>query len=283
MKYVDFYNQAVKKLTDAGKAEADLDVFILIEHVTKISRLDWFFKRNDEMPEEHRKELEPLIDRLLADEPVSYITGTRSFCGLEFLVTRDTLIPRQDTENICEEIVKCAVAEGRSEVNLLDLCTGSGCIGISLYVMLKNKGIKCVCTATDISDGALDIASKNADANGAEVTFIKSDMFENVEGSFDYIGSNPHYIPEGVKDELDKKVTQYEPHSALFAGSDGLDFYKIIAKSAKAHLNKKGKLFLEIGYDQGESVPQLLKKEGFIDIAVIKDYNGLDRIVTASV
>jgi len=281
MKYIECYNDAVTELRFLGHDEAKLDVGLIMEKVSGISRIDWFFKREEEMPREQEELFDSYVERLKDDEPVSYIIGTRDFMGFTFKVTPDTLIPRQDTENLCEEVINWAVNNKKKDLSILDLCTGSGCIAISIKKFLERKGISGICLGSDISEGALSVAEENAKLNEADVKFVKSDAFKDIEGSFDVIVSNPPYIPEKYKDELDRKVVDFEPYDALFSGWDGLDFYKIIAKEAKKHLNKEGMLFLEIGCDQGESVPEILKAEGYEDIMVKKDYNNLDRVVIA--
>ena len=235
---------------------------------------------HDAMPKEQ-------IDRLLqfAEErkrhiPLQYITGSQEFMGLECIVTPDVLIPRYDTERLVEEVIK--VSAGKS---VLDLCTGSGCIALSILMLGRPVSV----TASDISDKALRVAKKNYDRlfgdfseTPATCGFVQSDMFKNIGGRFDIIVSNPPYIKPCDIKELMPEVRDFEPYSALDGGEDGLDFYRIIAKEAGEHFSGDGMLFLEIGYDQGDDVTKLLEECGYHDISVIKDYAGLDRVVKAA-
>ena len=150
-----------------------------------------------------------------------------------------------------------------------------------LKKFLEDFGDKVTMDASDISEKALQVAVKNAEENNADIKFIKSNMFEEIRGKYDIIISNPPYIPKIQMDGLDKKVVGYEPYGALYGGEDGLDFYRIIADKSGEYLNHGGRLILEIGFDQGKSVPELLERAGFENIEVIKDYNNLDRVVKA--
>ncbi len=289
MKFSEVLKQATESLSLAGNSEAMLDAWYLMEEVSKMSRTQWYLNCQNEMPEEKQKEFNRMLLRLLAGEPVSYIIGTRGFMGYDFVVDENVLIPRQDTELLVEEALRIVGEEfGKVSDNkgnsysILDMCTGSGCIAISIDKMLKESNHKASVTATDISEGALRIAALNNEKLGADVELIQSDMFGNVAGKYNMIVSNPPYIPKVQMDELDKKVVEYEPYSALYGGNDGLDFYRIIAREAGAYLEAGGWLLLEIGYDQGESVPELLLEYGFENIKVLKDYNNLDRVVTAN-
>lgn len=278
MTYREIYNEARARLEKSGNKEAGIDAFYLLEYAFGIVRSDYYLLQNEAASEEKTSQYFEYISQAEKGRPVDYITGVRDFYGFSFKVNEDVLIPRQDTEHLVE--AGLSFLKGKDNIAFLDLCTGSGCIAVTLSKMLEKAGIKHVAEASDISDGALLVAKENAAANEANVTFVKSDMFEAINDSFDLILSNPPYIPEGERVNLDKKVVDFEPAMALFAGEDGLDFYKIIAKESRAHLKEGGMLALEIGYDQGISVPKLLEDQGFKDIKVIKDYNGLDRVVT---
>lgn len=217
-----------------------------------------------------------LIKRVQNGEPVQYIIGKWEFMGKQFIVTPDVLIPRPDTEILCEYATDYIKGINDS-VNVLDLCTGSGCIGISIASDTKNSNVSCA----DISKEALEIAKKNAQLNNVKINFILSDMFSNC-GIYDVIVSNPPYIPTKTIEELAITVKNYEPHMALDGGGDGLDFYKIIAKDAKKHITCGGKLFVEIGYDQRESVSGIFEDNGFCNIEVVRDYGGNDRVIVCS-
>lgn len=197
---------------------------------------------------------------------------------LDFYVDENVLIPRSDTEILVEEVINQYNKNEEREYKILDLCTGSGIVGISLAKYIKNCEVVCA----DISKKALEIAEKNAKNNNVDnIKFMYSNMFSNIKDKFDIIVSNPPYIKRKVIEELEKEV-QNEPHIALDGGIDGLDFYKIIANQAYNYLNENGGLFLEIGYDQKEEVTNLLKdSEKFGKIYSKKDLYGNDRIVVA--
>lgn len=204
--------------------------------------------------------------------PLQYITHQQSFWGLDFYVDENVLIPQPDTEIAVERALK--ILRLRHNQRVLDLCTGSGAIAISVAVNSDAK-----VWASDVSEKALEIAKKNAIDNNADVNFILSNMFENIAGQFDIIISNPPYIETNTIPTLDLEV-QNEPHLALDGGSDGLDFYRTIANQAPDYLNEDGILILEIGYNQKEAVEDLLKAN-FINIETYKDYANNDRVIVA--
>ena len=218
--------------------------------------------------EEYRLFLE-LISRRTNGEPFAYIIGYKEFMKLKFWVDENVLIPREDTEILVTKAIES------DKKNILDMCTGSGCIAISLAKYIKDSNVR----AVDISPKALEVARKNAKLNDVNVEFIESDLFEKVNDKYDLIVSNPPYIRKSDIDELQIEV-QNEPKLALDGGEDGLDFYKKIAKDAYAFLNNNGYLMFEIGFDQGEAVSEILK-EKYVDIEVLKDFSGNDRVVVA--
>ncbi|MBQ1376526.1 MAG: peptide chain release factor N(5)-glutamine methyltransferase [Lachnospiraceae bacterium] len=217
-----------------------------------------------------------------AHVPLQHITGKAPFYGRDFMVNGSVLIPRFDTEILVYEALKEIrkrqdQAEGEAEV--LDLCTGSGCIAVTLRL----EGAAGRITASDLSPEALETARKNAELLGAsDIDFVLSDMFSGISGQFDLIVSNPPYIPDDVIRTLDPEVKDHDPYMALSGGEDGLAFYRIIAAETGRHLKKGGRLFLEIGHDQGKAVSELLDKHHFTDIRVIQDLNGKDRVITCS-
>lgn len=220
------------------------------------------------------------IELLKSGVPIQYITNKQEFMGLEFYVDENVLIPQPDTEILVEEVLK-DIQDRSKKYKILDLCTGSGAIGISIANNLK-KSIIHMC---DISEKALQIAYKNSKNNNVDkiCKIIKSDMFENINEKYDVIVSNPPYIVTKVINNLSIEV-QNEPHIALDGGEDGLMFYKIIANNAYKYLNKNGILALEIGYDQKENVIKLLNVIGkYENIHCIKDYNGKDRVIKANI
>ena len=210
--------------------------------------------------------------------PLQYIINKQNFYGLDFYVDESVLIPRYDTENIVDRIVKDC--KENKCLSVLDLCTGSGCIA----VCLKKNGFEKV-YAADISDKALSVAKHNAKLNNADIIFLQSDLYENFpkEIRFDIIVSNPPYISTDKIAELETQVKDFEPKLALDGGKDGLDFYKKILKLSKDFINKSGRLYLEIGYDQAKEVVDLAKKEEYYNIQIIKDLSGRDRGISMSV
>lgn len=210
--------------------------------------------------------------------PLQYIINKQNFYGLDFYVDESVLIPRYDTENIVDRIVKDC--KENKCLSVLDLCTGSGCIAVSL----KKCGFEKV-YAADISDKALAVAKHNAKLNNADIIFLQSDLYENFpkEIRFDIIVSNPPYISTDEIAKIEKQVRDFEPKLALDGGRDGLDFYKKIINLSKKFLNNKGRLYLEIGYDQSKDVVDLAKKEGYDNIVIIKDLSGRDRGISMKV
>ena len=218
------------------------------------------------------------IEKIKEHIPLQYIINKQNFYGLDFYVDESVLIPRYDTENIVDRIVKDC--KENKCLSVLDLCTGSGCIAVSL----KKCGFEKV-YAADISNKALAVAKHNAKLNNANIIFLQSDLYENFpkEIRFDIIVSNPPYISTDEIAKIEKQVRDFEPKLALDGGRDGLDFYKKIINLSKNFLNNKGRLYLEIGYDQSKDVVDLAKKEGYDNIVIIKDLSGRDRGISMKV
>jgi len=262
-----------KMLTQAGIDEAELDARYILEYITGLNSAQYFIHSEDIIEKNKAEEFFRLIERRSKRIPLSYVIGTRDFFGLTFKVDENVLIPEQETELLVEEVIK--YSEGKS---VLDMCTGSGCIAISIALFGKPSKV----AASDISEKALEVARENAKSlKSGEISFIQGDMFENVTDKFDIIVSNPPYIETGEIDELMPEVRDYIPRLALDGDIDGLKFYRIISKEAVKKLNKNGRIFYEIGYNQSRAVAPILLENGFTDITVIKDYSGLDRIVMA--
>ena len=224
-----------------------------------------------ELNNQQIKLLDSTAKKLNKGTPLSYITNTAYFYNQKFFVNKNVLIPRMETEQLLELIIN--ENKDKKKLKILDMCTGSGCIAITL----KNN-LNCIVTAVDYSKAALNVAKKNAKLLNADINFVHSNMFDKVNDVYDIIVSNPPYIKTDVIDTLSNNVKDYEPKSALDGGKDGLDFYRIIAASAPQYLKKNGSLYLEIGHDQGSAVPKLLNTN-FKDIIVKKDYDNNSRIV----
>ena len=272
--YQDTYAWGAKALQDAGIAEAELDARLLLEHVCGADH-NTLYAHGDRIVETTQGELyASLIGRRAERVPLQYILGEQEFMGLSFLVNESVLIPRQDTECLVEEAM-ISVMDGD---RVLDLCTGSGCILLS--IMCYKNDIEGV--GTDISKAALEVARRNAQTLGKPALFIESDLFGQVPSEpFDVIVSNPPYIPSRVIDTLQAEVKDHEPRGALDGGEDGLVFYRKIIADAPQHLKRGGRIFLEIGFDQGADVSRLLTDGGFTDVRIVKDFAGLDRVATA--
>ncbi|XME04226.1 peptide chain release factor N(5)-glutamine methyltransferase [Lachnospiraceae bacterium C1.1] len=274
MNYTEAYLYGKNKLEEAGITDIDADCRLLLDYATGRTLTFILAHGEEEMPEQEEERFREVIEKRAGRYPLQLITGKTDFMGLEFEVSEDVLIPRIDTEFLVEE----AMAEVEDGASVLDLCTGSGCVLLSLMKYKNNiKGI-----GTDISEKALELAGRNAWKLGIGAEFIKSDLFENVSGEFDYILSNPPYIKKNVIDGLMDEVRLYEPHNALDGGEDGLDFYRIIAAEGKKYLTREGKVFVEIGYDQGEEVKKIFEDEGYINVDVVRDFAGNERVVKCS-
>ena len=271
MTYRQLLETGTRILKESNIDEYDVDSYILFEYMTGMKRSFYLAHSDDEAPLDAEKSYLDVIKKRSERYPLQYITHTAYFYGAEYYVDESVLIPRFDTENLVELVLK----NEKDANNFLDMCTGSGCIVIAIKDNLK--GINA--TAADISEAALKVAKKNADGHCADITFIHSDLFENIDGKYDFIVSNPPYIVKDVISTLMPEVKDYEPANALDGGEDGLDFYRQIIKESPKYLNKKGRLYFEIGYDQAESVSNLMRDAGFEDILVKSDLSGNDRCV----
>ena len=270
----DIVAQAMKKLDAAGITESRVDSWRLAESILGVSRQDLFLEPEKSVSEEQAQKYLDAVFVRAKHIPLQHITGCQQFLDFEFIVNEDVLIPRPETQLLVEQEVSYIKEE---RVKVLDLCTGSGCIAVSIDRMCLNADV----TAADISEKALNVAGENNMRNKGRVTFVQSDLFENIYESYDVIVSNPPYIPTGDIDTLMEEVRIHEPRLALDGSADGLKFYREICTNAVNYLNKNGKIFLEIGYDQGRTVPELLRENGFTDIQVLKDLSGNDRMVIA--
>lgn len=276
MKYRALYQEGVERLQQAGISEASLDARLLLEYVCGTDRNDMLLRGMQDVSEEDTKCYRRMILKRADHVPLQYLTNQQEFMGLTFYVDENVLIPRQDTEILVEEIMK----DGHDGKRILEIGTGSGCIVLSL---LKYSN-SCQGTATDISEGALETAKKNAKQLGLDVELIRTDLAADViatggKGIYDIIVSNPPYIASDVISTLMPEVRDHEPVLALDGGSDGLKYYRRILQETKELLAPGGKYYFEIGYDQGDAVKTLLEDQGCCDVRIVKDYAGLDRVV----
>lgn len=284
MTYRELYEYGKSALEKAGIAEAALDARLLLEYICHTDRNALLVYADCERSPLEAEFYKEIIERRSAHIPLQYLTGEQEFMGLTFRVNEHTLIPRQDTEILVEEAMRY-LGDG---MRILDLCTGSGCILLSL---LKYSNA-CEGIGIDISGDALLVADENAKRLGLNVAFLEGNLFEPLaqfapekaqDGLFDIIISNPPYIASSIIETLMPEVKDYEPLIALDGKEDGLYFYRQIIEKAPSYMRKGAMLFLEIGYDQAEAVRFMLQKSGFVEIEVIKDYAGFNRVVKASV
>ena len=273
----EILKKEINNLKENNIEDSTLKAKILLANILNVKKEYLLIHSEEEVKQEDKIKYENCIKELIKGKPLQYITNKQEFMGLNFYVDENVLIPQPDTEILVEKAIE--IAEITQKNKILDMCTGSGCIAISLAKKINNAQI----TAVDISNSALKVANKNAINNNVEnkIKFINSDMFNNIVEKFDIIVSNPPYIETETINKLEIAV-QNEPHLALDGGIDGLKFYNIISNNAFKYLNKNGYLLLEIGYNQQESVTQLLQDTGkYKNIETIKDLGGNYRVVIA--
>ena len=276
MTYRECYEQGCRTLQAAGIEEAILDARLLLEAVCGTDRNDLLVHGEQPvMPQAEEKYLNWIRQRA-EHIPLQQLTGEQDFMGLTFSVNEHVLIPRQDTEILVEEVLK----ELHDRMRILDMCTGSGCILLSLLHYSND----CEGLGVDLSAEALEVAGRNVlkvltPEKAEHAHFLQSDLFEKVEGKFEIIVSNPPYIASAEVEKLMPEVRDHEPRMALDGTEDGLHFYRRIIKEAGKHLVNSGMLFFEIGYDQGQAVSELMRAGGYREVQVVQDYAGLDRVV----
>lgn len=258
-------------LHENGIFEWEVDAWYLLEYITGMNKSSYFLHCDDVIPELLAKKYQTALEQRIDHIPLQYIIGYQEFMGIEFKVTPDVLIPRLDTECLVVEVEQYL----KKGMRVLDMCTGSGCIAISMKC--RNPEIEVF--ASDISVSALEVAGFNAKKQEIPITFYLSDLFKDISGTFDVIVSNPPYIPTGEVDTLMPEVRDHEPRLALDGSVDGLKFYRRIAKEAKEYLHPSGLLFFEIGSTQAEDVKEIMDSFGYGNIRIIKDMAGLDRII----
>lgn len=273
------YKVGTVKLAEEGIEEFSLDAWYLLEYVTGVSKAMYFAEPERAVSEENADRYIDCIRRRAAHIPLQHITGEQEFMGYPFCVNEHVLIPRQDTEILVEEAIQVM----RPKTKVLDMCTGSGCIVLSILKMCREKyymtdlqGI-----GADVSEEALKVARENGRRLGVPVTWIQSDLFAKIPEveKYDVIVSNPPYIETAVIDTLQEEVRLHDPYIALDGKEDGLYFYRRIISEAGKYLKTQGKLMFEIGCDQAEAVEELMKNAGYEQITVKKDLAGLDRVV----
>ncbi|NMB43093.1 MAG: peptide chain release factor N(5)-glutamine methyltransferase [Clostridiales bacterium] len=272
--YKEVLEEGINHLINHKIDNGNIDAWYLFSHVFNIERAEYFLNLNKEVNSSRYSEFMNLIEKRASHVPLQYIIGYTEFMGLRIKVNENVLIPRHDTEVLVEEVLK--VCDNK---NILDMCTGSGCIIISLKKLANIK--KAI--GVDISKDAIILARENAALNEVDVEFIESDLFENIEGKFDIIVSNPPYIPKADIEDLSMEVRDHEPHLALDGKEDGLYFYRRIIKEVKKYLNPNGYVFFEIGYNQADDLLVLFKSEGIDNVEIIQDLAGLDRVVKARI
>lgn len=267
-----------------------LDAGYLLEFTSGRKHIDLVLDGREQMTEALFAKYRDCVRRRAQRIPLQQITGSQAFMGLDFMVNEHVLCPRQDTEALVEEglailaslqsgSAKNRQANADREIRLLDLCTGSGCILISLLALARGQETPIHGLAADLSPEALAVARENAKRNGVSAAFVLSDLFAEIEGSFDLITANPPYIPSGQLEDLMPEVRDHEPRMALDGDEDGLAFYRRIAGQAPDYLREGGWLLMEIAFDQGQAVRQMLSDGPFEEIEIIQDLSGRDRVL----
>lgn len=275
MTYRECYDWGRKMLEQEEFSEAALDARLLLEHVFSLDLNGLTMRGGEEADGEKLSVYQTLIRKRAQHIPLQHLTGVQNFMGLDFKVNEHVLVPRQDTETLVEEVLR-ELSDG---MRILDMCTGSGCILISLLRYTND----CQGVGVDISQDALSVARENAGnllgEKAESAVFLLGDLFEPVSGKFEFIVSNPPYIVGDVIPTLMPEVREHEPIMALDGGEDGLRFYRRIAGESKKYLKNGGMLYFEIGHDQADAVTELMESKGFQEIRVVKDLAGLDRVV----
>lgn len=275
----DMIKMGEKQLTAANVPNPKYDAEAIYCYLKKCDRTQFFVNWSKMAGDIEIENYMSLIEKRRKRMPLQQIIGSTEFMGYTFEVRENVLIPRMDTEVVVVEAVKLL----NNKDSVLDLCSGSGIIGISMYKEAQKEKKNIKVTSADISDDALELTKNNASKNGVQLEkVIKSDLFENIKKKYNMIISNPPYIKSSVIPTLDVEVREYDPILALDGGEDGLNFYRVICTEASAHLKKNGYLVLEIGHDQGQAVAKLLEDTGkFVDIEIGRDLAGYDRVIKA--
>lgn len=272
MNYTEAFLMGMQKLKEAQIGEAQLDARLLLEEVCGTDHNTLLCHGDREVSEAEEEQYRKALEQRAVHVPLQHLLGYQDFMGLRFQVNEYVLIPRQDTEILVEEAMRYL----HDGMRILDLCTGSGCILLSLLHYSND----CEGVGVDISKEALQVAVQNAELLGIRADFLKSDLYEKVTGKFDLLVSNPPYIERAVIPTLMEEVREYDPYIALDGGEDGLDFYRRIIGGAQDYLKRGGQILMEIGSGQAKAVSELLREAGFKEIDVCRDFAGLDRVVS---
>lgn len=272
MNYTEAFLMGMQKLKEAEIGEAQLDARLLLEEVCGTDHNTLLCHGDREVSETEEEQYRKALEQRAVHVPLQHLLGYQDFMGLRFQVNEHVLIPRQDTEILVEEAMRYL----HDGMRILDLCTGSGCILLSLLHYSND----CEGTGVDISKEALQVAALNAELLGIKADFLKSNLYEKVTGKFDLLVSNPPYIERKVIPTLMEEVREYDPYIALDGGEDGLDFYRRIIGGAQDYLKRGGQILMEIGSGQAQAVSELLREAGFKEIDVCRDFAGLDRVVS---
>ena len=272
MNYTEAFLMGMQKLKEAEIGEAQLDARLLLEEVCGTDHNTLLCHGDREVSEAEEEQYRKALEQRAVHVPLQHLLGYQDFMGLRFQVNEHVLIPRQDTEILVEEAMRYL----HDGMRILDLCTGSGCILLSLLHYSND----CEGTGVDISKEALQVAALNAELLGIKADFLKSGLYEKVTGKFDLLVSNPPYIERKVIPTLMEEVREYDPYIALDGGEDGLDFYRRIIGGAQDYLKRGGQILMEIGSRQAQAVSELLREAGFKEIDVCRDFAGLDRVVS---
>ena len=264
------------RLLESGVLEFLVDAWRLLEDTFDIDKNYYILNCNENIDNmfdsDEVSKFKSKIEKRCTRLPLQYITGSQEFMGLDFFVNENVLIPRQDTETLVLEVLNRI----NKDSDILDMCTGSGCIILSICKLSKYN-IRA--TGVDISNKALEVAKKNADNLGIEINYIESNLFDKIDGKYDIIVSNPPYIRTEEIEKLMPEVKEFEPLGALDGQEDGLFFYREIIEKSDEYLKAGGYLFFEIGYDQGLDVYKMMENKGFSELNIVKDLAGLDRVI----
>lgn len=270
MNWRELLKDGKERLIRAEIEDAECDAWILLEYISGLDRARFFLYEQETVPADVITKYKEILEQRSSHIPVQHLTGSQEFMGLEFMVTPDVLIPRQDTELLVETVLP--YVKGKK---VLDVCTGSGCIAISLALL----GQTSAADAVDISEKALNVAKINAGRLHAPVEFFEGDLLEDIKGTYDVIVSNPPYIASGELSKLMPEVHEHEPELALDGGTDGLEFYPRLLQEVRKHLVPGGIFAVEIGYDQGVAVREMFRRNHFEDAKCHQDLCGKDRVV----